>query len=250
MRALVKILRAGPDADTAIRGELGVTQRIAETRPIDLEGVKRAGHATGTTVNDVVLTALSGALGSYLRERGTPAAEIRVFVPFDLRPPGAPIPRGLGNKFGPVLVPLPVGIREPQQRLAEVHRRMSEIKHSLDGGISYNLLRLIGLMPRQIGRRFIDFSTGKASGLITNVPGPPGSVSLAGAPVRGIVVWAPQPGITSMSVTTFSYNNEVIVTLGVDAGLIPDPERMVAGVENEIAELERLAPASTELRAA
>jgi hypothetical protein len=53
-----------------------------------------------------------------------------------------------------------------------------------------------------------------------------------------------------MSVTTFSYNNEVIVTLGVDAGLIPDPERIVAGVENEIAELERLAPASTELRAA
>jgi hypothetical protein len=44
----------------------------------------------------------------------------------------------------------------------------------------------------------------------------------------------------SMSVTIFSYNDEIRVTLGVDAGLLPDPGRILAGVEDELAELQRL----------
>ena len=64
---------------------------------------------------------------------------------------------------------------------------------------------------------------------------------LAGTLVRSMLVWAPRPGSLSMSVTTFSYNGDITVTLGVDAGLIPDPERIAGGVEDELAELQRVA---------
>jgi WS/DGAT/MGAT family acyltransferase len=242
-RALAKLLLTGSDADTVLKGELGVAQRVASTRPIGLAEVKRTGHATGTTVNDVVLSAVTGALRSYLLERDSPVAEIRAFVPFNLRPLSEPIPRELGNKFGLVLLALPVGLQDPQERLAEVHRRMAELKDSPEGVVSYGVLSVVGMTPLSIQRVITDVYSAKGSAVMTNVPGPPHPVYLAGTPVRGILVWAPRPGGMSMSVTIFSYNGEITVSLGADAALIPDPERILAGVEDEIAELWRLAGA-------
>jgi WS/DGAT/MGAT family acyltransferase len=249
-RALTKLPLARSAADTALKGELGVAQRVVSTGPISLADVKHTGHATGTTVNDVVLSAVTGALSRYLLERARPVAEFGAFVPFNLRPLSEPLPRDLGNEFGPVFVSLPVGLHDPRERLAEVHRRMAELKDSPGGARSYRLLRIIGVAPPDIARVITDVTTAKASALITNVTGPPHAVSLAGTPVRGMVVWAPRPGSMSMSVTIFSYNDEIIVGLASDAGLIPDPERILAGVEDELAELQRLAQHSTHHRSA
>ena len=57
---------------TPLKGELGVAQRVAWSAPIPLEEVKAIGHGTGTTVNDVLLTAVAGALRRYLGGRGAP----------------------------------------------------------------------------------------------------------------------------------------------------------------------------------
>ncbi|HMJ34525.1 MAG TPA: wax ester/triacylglycerol synthase family O-acyltransferase [Baekduia sp.] len=243
-RALTDLRLAGSEVGAALKGELGVVQRVATSRPVSLADVKRTGHATGTTVNDVMLTAVTGALGSYLRERGGPVAEIHAFVPFNVRPLGEPIPRDLGNKFGPVLLTLPAGLHDPQQRLAEVHRRMAELKDTAQGARAYALIQVIGMVPPDIGRVIIDATTAKASALITNVIGPPYPVSVAGTAVRGMLVWAPRPGSVPMSVTIFSYNGEITVGLGTDAGLIPGPELILSGVEDELAELQRLASRS------
>jgi WS/DGAT/MGAT family acyltransferase len=240
-RALTKVLRAGADADTVLRGELGVAQRVASTCPIRLADITRAGHATGTTVNDVVLSALTGALHGYLLERDSTVAEIRAIVPFNLRPLNEPIPRELGNKFGLAILTLPLGFHDPRERLAEVHRRMAELKASPEGAVSYGALSVLGMMPLGIERAFIDVYSAKASAVVTDVPGPPHAVYLDGAPVRAMLAWAPRAGSMSMSVTIFSYNGEITVSLEVDAGLIPDPERIVAGLEEELTELQRLA---------
>jgi hypothetical protein len=127
---------------------------------------------------------------------------------------------------------------------------MAEIKHSPEGPRGYRLLRVIGMLPAAIGRVVTDRRTAKATTLITNVPGPEHRVSLAGTPVHGMLVWAPRPGGMSMSVTIFSYNDEITVGLAADAGLIPDPDRILAGVEDELAEIERLAGRSTHQRSA
>ena len=55
-------------------------------------------------------------------------------MPFNLRPLDRPLPRELGNRFGLVLLGLPVGIEDPVERLAEVKRRMDAIKDSHEGG--------------------------------------------------------------------------------------------------------------------
>ena len=90
-----------------------------------------------------------------------PSREIQAMVPFNLRPLDQPVPRELGNKFGLVFLPLPVGTSGSYRRLVEVHRRMQEIKDGRDGAVSYGLLSLTGLTPEPIERRIIDLFTGQ-----------------------------------------------------------------------------------------
>jgi diacylglycerol O-acyltransferase len=237
-RAVIQRPLPGSDTKTVLKGELGVAQRVGTTRPIRLAQVRRTAHAADATVNDVMLSAVTGALSGYLRERGTPVAEIHASVPINLRPLDEPIPPEMGNKFGLALLTLPLGLHDPHERLVDIHRRMAKIKHSPEGAVSYGTLRVAGMMPLNIERIFTDVSTARASAVITNVPGPPHPVYLAGTPVREMLAWAPKPGSLSMCVTIFSYNGEITVTLAVDAGLIPDPQRILARVEDELAELQ------------
>ena len=126
--ALARLLLMEPDPATPFEG-LGNFKRAAWSRPIPLEDVKAAGKALGATVNDVLL-AVTGALRRYLESHGSPAAglEFRAVVPVNLRPKGAE--HELGNRFGLVFLPLPVGIQNPVERLFELKERMDEIKRS------------------------------------------------------------------------------------------------------------------------
>jgi len=239
----LRLLLTPADAASAIKGDPGISRRVAWGEPLSLEQVKAIAHSHDATVNDVLLAALSGGLRHYLRNRGAPAREIQAMVPFNLRPLDQPVPRDLGNKFGLVFLPLPVGVSGSYRRLTEVHKRMTEIKEGRDGPISYALLSATGLTPEPVERKIIDLFTGKGTAIVTNVPGPSEAVYLAGTPVRSVLVWAPTSGHIGMSVSIFSYRREVTVGLMVDAALVPDPEQVVAQLELELEALAHLAPA-------
>lgn len=160
---------------------MGIAKKVAWSAPIALEEVRATGHATGSTVNDVALTALAGALRRYLQDRHGVVDELTAFVPFNLRPLDEPLPAELGNRFGLVFLRLPVGIGDRRCRLREVHARMQEIKESPRGAISYGFLDAMGRTPVQIEKRLIDLFSAKGSAVITNVPGPPRQVCLARA---------------------------------------------------------------------
>jgi WS/DGAT/MGAT family acyltransferase len=237
---LVRLVLTPADAATVIKGDPGVSRRVAWTPALSLAQVKRIAHANDATVNDVLLAAVSGALRHYLQERGGPIAEIQALVPFNLRPLDEPVPRNLGNKFGLVFLPLPVGTSGSYRRLVEVHRRMQELKSSRDGAVSYGLLSVTGLTPEPIERRIIDMFTAKSTAVMTNVPGPREPVYVAGTPLRTVLFWAPTSGHMGMSVSIYSYRGEVTVGLMVDAALIPDPEEIVTQLEREVDALARL----------
>ena len=235
--ALAKVLLKGADPDTPLKGELGVAQRVAWSAPFPLDEVKAIGHGTGTTVNDVLLTAVAGALRRYLAGRDGSVDELTALVPFNLRPLDQPLPTELGNRFGLVYLPLPVGIEDQHRRLHEVARRMGEIKNSPEGAISYGVLDAIGRTPAQIEKVLIDLFTTKGSAVMTNVPGPRQPVYMGGTPVRGVLVWAPCSGGVSMSVAIFSYAGEVTLGVMTDAGLVPDPETIIEAFEPELESL-------------
>jgi diacylglycerol O-acyltransferase / wax synthase len=239
-RALAKVLLARPDADTVLRGDLGVAERVAWTAPLPLDDVKALAHRHGATVNDVLVAAMTGALRSYLEGRDSLVDEIRAVVPFNLRPLDQPLPRDLGNRFGLVTLPLPVGLDTPEARLEAVMAGMSDIKNSPEGPVAYAVLSAIGVTPVQVEHALVDLFSANGSTVLTNVPGPREAVYLAGSPVRGVLVWAPVSGSMAMSISILSYAGDVTAGVMSDAGLVPDPDTIVAAFEAEVRALEAL----------
>jgi WS/DGAT/MGAT family acyltransferase len=235
--ALAKLLLSSADERTVLKGELGLARKVAWSDSFPLDSVKAVGHETGTTVNDVVTAALTGALHHYLADRASLVEEIRAIVPFNLRPLDEPLPRELGNRFGLVYLALPVGIEDPGERLAEVHRRMEAIKHTPEGAISYGIIGVLGRVPPQVEQRLLDVFTSKGSAVLTNVAGPRQHVWLAGTKVGGVIAWVPTAGTGAMGISIFSYAGGVTVGLQVDTGLIPDPETILDLFEHEMAAL-------------
>jgi len=231
---LVRLLLTPADAATAIKGEPRISRHVAWSSALSLAEIKEIAHRHDATVNDVLLAAVSGALRHYLQDHGSAVAELQAMVPFNLRPLDEPLPRDLGNRFGLVFLPLPVGTSGSYRRLLEVHKRMREIKDGRDGAVSYEVLSLTGLAPERIERRIVDLFSAKATAVMTDVPGPAQPVYLAGVPVRTVLVWAPTSGHIGMSVSIFSYRGEVTVGLMVDAALVPDPDQIVRRLEHEL----------------
>jgi hypothetical protein len=118
---------------------------------------------------------------------------------------------------------------------------MDAIKSSHEGAFAFGILGVIGRTPAQLEARLIDFFSAKGSMVLTNVPGPRHHLSLAGTPLRGVLVWAPCSGSVGMSVSVFSYAGNVTVGFLTDAGLVPDPQSLADGFREELLALARAA---------
>ena len=213
-------------ARSVLSGDVGVDKAVTWSQPIPLDEVKAVGHATGTTVNDVLLAALSGALADYLVERGTPIDLVRVLVPVNLRPLDRPLPAELGNDFGFYFVDLPTAAMSPAERIAAVHRTTEEIKGSPEALVAFGVLVGLGALPKPAEDLGVAFFSSKAAGVVTNVPGPAEPVRLGGAVVAGMIGWVPRGGDMGFGVAIFSYAGQVVVGFSTDAGLMPDPGRI------------------------
>ena len=111
---------------------------------------------------------------------------------------------------------------------------MMKIKNSHEGVVAYGVLDAMGRTPEGIEQRVIDLFTAKGTAVVSNVPGPVRPVYLGGTPVSGVLVWAPCSGDVSMTISIFSYNGKLTVGLMADAGLIPNPDELVADFETEL----------------
>ena len=238
---LAKMTLRLPDPHTIYKGELGITKRTAWSDPLPLNDVKQTGKALGGTINDVLMTAVTGALRRYVDEKGEPVdgLNIRALVPVNLRPLDAPLE--LGNRFGLVFPTMPIGIADLRERFAEMSRHMRNIKNSPEAGVAYGVLYALGMTPMDIESVFLDFFGSKSSLVLTNVPGPQFQLYLAGSPLREIMAWVPQSAGLGMGVSIISYNGHVMVGVTTDESLVSDPEQIVLNVHTEYQALKQLA---------
>ena len=242
---LTKLLAMPPDANTALRGRAGLNKQVVWSDPTPLRKVSAAAHAAGVTVNDLVLAAVSGALRAYLAREDGHSPDIRAIMPVNLRPLDEPLPAELGNRFGLAFLTLPVSIDDPQQRLAEVRRRSTAIKHSPEGLVTFEVLGVTGRTPYAVEQLIVDVFASKGTAVMTNVPGPRRAVFLAGRKVRGTIGWPPVSGNMSTGLSIISYDGELIIGLMTDTGLVPDPQFILAEIQREIADLLQVEDATT-----
>jgi len=222
------------DPNTAFKGRLQVAKQVTWTDPIDLDNVKKLGKAiSSATLNDVLIATVTGSMRRYLKTRNTPINELdlQVTVPVNVRKPGTEFK--LGNKFSLVFLKLPVYLEDPILRLKEVKRRMDKLKKSPDPYVNFGLLSAIGFLPATAAQKAAQFFGNKASGVMTNVPGPQKPLYFAGKEITNIMFWVPRSGTVGLGISILSYNGRVTIGIASDKGLMPDPETFLEGFEDE-----------------
>lgn len=232
-RVIRRLALSGADPDTALRGKLGIPKRAAWSAAIPLDSVRVVGQRLGGTVNDVLLAALSGALRRYLLARGeaVDTVELHAAIPVSLRSPGSEATSG--NEVGAILLPLPVYLADPAERLRVIRQRMDHHKNSLEAPIVFAGLKVLGALPEVVDGPLVGYFSSRLTTVVTNVIGPRERLYLAGAPVDSFMVWVPKTGGIGLSVSFLSYAGEVRVGVISDAGLVRDPEAIVAGLQAE-----------------
>jgi diacylglycerol O-acyltransferase / wax synthase len=234
---LTRVAMLADDPPTRFKGPLGSRKIAAWTDPLPLGEVKAVARAIGCTVNDVLLSTVAGALGGYLRRHGeeTDGLVIRAAVPVNLRDPAAAA--SLGNYFGLVFLELPVGIRDPLERLFAVHAAMKDLKGSYQPVLTLGLMAALGRLPAAVESAAIDLLSTKASAVATNVPGPLEPLYLAGGRIGRLIFWVPQSGDIGLGISILSYAGQVQFGLIADAARVPDPDAVAARFRAEFESL-------------
>jgi len=231
--ALGRLVLRGRDPRSVFKGRLGIEKRCAWSRSLPLEDVREVALAAGGSVTDVLSASATGGLRRYMLGHGELAANLsfRAAVPVNLRPLGEM--SQLGNRFGLVFLSLPVGIVDPLERMGELRRRMRLLKRSAEPLVTYSILRALGRSPMMVQRAVVRLLATKTTAVLTSVPGPQQTLYLAGKPIRDIFFWVPQAGRVGLGLSICSYAGQVRLGLATDTGLVPDPERIIAGFHDE-----------------
>ncbi|MBA3058075.1 MAG: wax ester/triacylglycerol synthase family O-acyltransferase [Gammaproteobacteria bacterium] len=225
------------DSPTRLKGTPGTRKRVAWCEPIPLDEVKAVGRALNCSINDVLLSCVAGALGSYLKSFGDAieGKEIRAMVPVNLRP--VEDAYQLGNRFGLAPVVLPIGIENPIERVFAVRARMGGMKDSMQPLLAFALLAVAGVLMKPAQDALLSLFSKKTTAVMTNVPGPRHKLKFCGATLEQNLFWVPQSGSVGLGVSILSYGGGVQFSVVSDTMLCPDPQKIVDRFEPEFAKL-------------
>ena len=244
-----------PAPHTPLNVEIGPHRRYAIVRH-HLDDYKAVKNTLGGTVNDVVLTVVSGALAQWLHSRGvrTEGLEMRALVPVSVRTRAH---QGtLGNQLTVMRGPLPVYIRDPVARLQFVRREMDGLKESKQAVGAATIAAVNNLAPPTILAQAsrIQFSTRLFNLLVTNIPGPQFPLYVLGRQLEDLFPIAFLPKDHALAVAIMSYNGGVDYGLLGDYDALPDIDVIADGIDAALRELLEAAasargPAASEPRA-
>jgi diacylglycerol O-acyltransferase / wax synthase len=229
-------LQAAPPSPFNVR--IGPHRRFTWVRA-DLARFKAIKDSLGGTVNDVVLAAVAGALGSYMRLHGqaTDDVELRAMVPVSIR---ADIERGaLGNRVAAMWAALPVGITDPVARLNTISEEMRALKQSGQAVGAEILTRLSGFAPPTIMAQAARLQARQRlfNLVVTNVPGPQFPLYLLGRELEAIYPMVPLAENTALGIAILSYNGQLNFGLVADYDALADVETLADELRSSIEEL-------------
>jgi WS/DGAT/MGAT family acyltransferase len=205
----------------------------------DLATFKAVKNELGGTINDVVLTVVTGALRAFLIRRGRDpeGTELKAMVPISVR---ADAERGaLGNRVAAMYAPLPVGLADPADRFRYVHAAMAGLKESgqavgaqaitrlADAAAPTVLSQAARLQSRQ---RFFNLT-------VTNVPGPQIPLYMMGRKLEAFYPKVPLVLNTALGIAIMSYDGQLFFGLLGDYDALTDLDALAADLDTSIREL-------------
>jgi diacylglycerol O-acyltransferase / wax synthase len=234
---------------TPFNVDIGPHRRFQMTQA-QLADLKRVKDAHGGTVNDVILSIVSGSIGRYLRARGheTDGMTLRAMVPVSIRE--AEEHGALGNRITAMMAPLPVWCEDPVERLHVVTAEMGDLKASGQAVGAEILTRLTDFAPTTIvsqaarlqpAQRFFNL-------VVTNVPGPQFPLYVLGRQMESIFPMVPLARKQALCIGIMSYNGQVNFGLIGDYDAMADLDSFALDLEAATDEAIATAPAPAAAR--
>jgi diacylglycerol O-acyltransferase len=231
-----------PAPSTPLNVEIGPHRRYVGIGA-SLDDFKLVKNTFGGTVNDVVLTVVTGALRSFLIDRGvrTEGMELRALVPVSVRSEDER--HQLGNRIAAMRGPLPVYIADPIQRLRFVRQEMEDLKESkqalgaevIAGAQNFAPPTLLAQASR------LNFSTRLFNLIVTNVPGPQFPLYVLGRRMERVYPVAFLPKDHALAIAIMSYCGEMNFGLLGDLDALTDLASFGESIAEELATLVGLA---------
>jgi len=203
---------------------------------LDLGLTKLTAKTLGGTVNDVFVTLMAGAAGSYHRHAGVDVDELRVSVPISVRRDH----QAGGNAWIPARVLVPVGAMPAADRFAVVAERLAAVKREPSLGLTDTLALAAARLPRPLLLLLARQQVGTVDFACSNVRGAPFDLWVAGAHVEANHPMGPTAGV-AFNATILSYRDSLDLGLNTDTGAVDDPDLLVRCIEDAAGELFALA---------
>lgn len=206
---------------------------------LPLADVKAVAKATGTSVNDVVMTAIDDALHHYLREhRAATDRPLVAFMPMSLR---AESGEAGGNQVSAELIPMGQPDVDLRERLRQINRATCDAKAKGRGMQTTTrqayVLLLAGCLAASDTLPWFD-KVPSANVVISNMKGPSGQLYLAGAPAvafHGLPILPPGAGL---NVTFASVNTDICLAIGAAPEAVHEPYRLAQLIEAAFQQLQ------------
>jgi diacylglycerol O-acyltransferase / wax synthase len=227
LRAVFKMAGMGLSADaTPLNGTVGPHRRFDWWR-VPLDELKAMRRGLGCTINDVVLTVVTGAVREYLIRRGIDpnSLSFRVSSPVSVR---SEAERGtLGNHVSSWVIELPIGEAEPHTQLAAIHAETERLKEERTALGVETIMQLAEFTPSTLltlGARSV---SGPINTIVTNVPGPQFPLYLQGARLLELYPQVPLLQGLGLGIALVSYDGYVHWGFNSDPDLVPDADLFV-----------------------
>jgi len=215
--------------DSAIHGpELSGQKVIAWSEDVSLDLVKTVKNTTRTTVNDVMVSCLSGAIHDYLQKHGPSKIEdMWASVPVDIRANNESLKAC--NKFALVFLRLPIVANGCIERLKKAKQRMDIIKTSAEPLITSTTVNILMMIPNFISKILINFFSRKMSVVLSNIPGPPELLSIGGDVVYEGLFFPPARANMGVGLSIFSYGGKIRIGVIADTNVVSNPREITQG---------------------
>ncbi|MET8763167.1 wax ester/triacylglycerol synthase domain-containing protein [Lentzea sp. NPDC004782] len=188
--------------------------------------LRTAAHRCAGTVNDALLTAVTGALHTVLTKRGDHVDELIVSIPVSTR--RATTAAHLGNSTGVMPVALPTG-GDPSSRLTRIAAITRSHKQSaVSAAPVFRALKVLGMANWFMNHQRMVHT------VVTNVHGPDHPMRLGGAPVIGLIPLSATTGNVTVAFAALSYSDAFTVTVVADPDQVPDLAELTEALRAEL----------------
>lgn len=219
-------------------------RRALAVASLDLEHIRRIRRAYGGTVNDVLLSVVTGALREWLVSRGdsVDGLVLRAFIPVSQR---ARVRQRIGgNRLSGYLCELPVGEPDAGARLLLVRQAMQRNRAAGTGRGPGAIPVLAGLLPAAVHRVAAPVAGQGAALLfdlmVTSIPVPSIPFTLDGAELAEVFPMAPLAAGQALVIGLSWYRRRAYVALHADRDGLPDVQCLAEAVAPAVCELSGL----------